>query len=192
VSNLRRNQTHGVRVRHRGVTKRISALWPWMLGGLIVVLFLLAFIYHSVSQSPAAQSQQVYSAGAGRPGQPLGVPAITPHLNLDAANPAQASLPTYTAADATAYANAHDPEGLKSLAPFAVTKVQFMTDAQADQQLNVVIGLGPSAPVCVVEVHGHFQASRAPANTNIPTFDYVNEIFDGRTGNFLASLQAPN
>jgi hypothetical protein len=132
--------------RDRGVSTRISAWAPWMLGGLIVFLFLLAFIYgnltsHSVSQSPAAQPQQVHIAGAGRSGQSLGDPAITPHLNLNAPNAAEASLPTYTVADATAYANAHRPDGMISLAPFAVTKVQFMTDAQADQQLNTVMGV---------------------------------------------------
>jgi hypothetical protein len=182
--------------RDREVTKRISALGPWMLGGLIVFLPLRAFIYgnltsHSVSQCPAAQPQQVHIAGAGPSGQSLGDPAITPHLNLNASNAAEASLPTYTVADATAYANAHRPDGMICLAPFAVTKVQFMTDAQADQQLNTVIGLDPSATVCVVEVHGRFQAALlAQTNRPLPTFEYAYEVFDGRTGNLVEALQA--
>lgn len=184
--------------RDREITKRISALGPWILGGLIVSLFPLAFMHgnltsHSVSQCPATQPQQVYSAGAGPSGQSLGDPAITPHLNLNASNAAEASLPTYTVADATTYANAHRPDGMICLAPFAVTKVKFMTDAQADQQLNTVIGLDPSAAVCVVEVHGRFQAALLAATTRpLPTFDYAYEVFDGRTGNFLESLEAPN
>jgi hypothetical protein len=91
----------------------------------------------------------------------------------------------------TAYADANPPVGMTSLAPFAVTQVQFMTDAQADQQLNTVIGLDPSALVCVVEVHGRFQARLlAATNGPVPTFDSAFEVFDGRTGNVLETAQA--
>jgi hypothetical protein len=199
VSNRQRNGTHTAPYRDRGVTHSISAPGPWILGGLVVFLLLVAFTYRSIDShftSPAGVAQppqppsQFHSAGNGLSGQPVGLPAITPHLNLNTSNAAVASLPTYTAADAIAYADANPPTGMTSLAPFAVTGVQFMTDAQADQQLQTVIGLAPTALVCVVEVHGRFQAlllGAAPAN--LPTFDLAYEVFDGRTGNFLVSAE---
>jgi hypothetical protein len=167
-----------------------------LIVGLPVCIVLVALAFATVSHVTSTPHQVFHDSGnvgesdSGRSQSTLGDPAITPHLNLNA-DAGGANLPTFTAADATAYAKANRPEGMLSLASIAVVSVQFMTDAQADQLLNTVVGLAPNALVCVVKVTGRFQALLlGAAPTNVPTFNAAYEIFDGRTGNYLESAQA--
>jgi hypothetical protein len=138
-----------------------------------------------------------------QPSSPLGVPAITPHLN--AGDP---TLPAFTADEARAYAldlqKQLDLSNNVTLMhpmwmwPITVASVQFMTTTQAEQLLGIALMLATDAPVCVVELHGGFQdriADRADAPCH---FEVLYEIFDARTGNFLtffapvSSMQLPS
>ncbi len=161
-------------------------------------------IYHPVwSHTPNRfTSAQVHAAAPQRLGGPtqrsgpVGVPAITPYLNPD--NP---ELPTFTAADASAYVLNNPPMGFQKITGESVTSVEFMTSGQANTMLNTNIMLPATKVVCVVELSGTFQLPPAPSanipGTHLPitggpqyTFSTVYEVFDGITGN-LMNIHAP-
>jgi hypothetical protein len=118
---------------------------------------------------------------------PEGVPGITPHLNLAATD---ANVPTFTAADASAYSLAHPPIGYQRGTPLTVKSVEFMTDAKADKVLDLQIGLEPTALVCLVWVTGQFRHVPAVPRSINPdlkpiTWTEAYIVYNARTGNIL-------
>jgi hypothetical protein len=140
----------------------------------------------------SGQSQQM-----PQPNGHLGLPAITPHLALNAAGrnamglSGAAGLATYTAADATSYVISNPSTRYRPTTPVlsADVTVAFMTDAAADTLLNNHIGLASTAIVCVVQIHATFNISSLGAV--IPPgkvhwhANYAYQVYDGVTGNLL-------
>jgi hypothetical protein len=172
------------------------SLLPWFVGAAVVFVLLSAFAYEHLAYwglTPEQMQATVQARyGMGVKNTTIGIPAIKPHLNLDAADPAQASLPTFTAADVTAFVLANPPSTLSNtdrLTAGDIT-VQFMTDAQAGTVLdNISIGLAATAPVCVVQIRGNFQSTfvpgRPPAGYTAPVVPFAYQVFDARNGNLL-------
>jgi hypothetical protein len=115
-----------------------------------------------------------------------GIPAITPHLNLENTDP---NVPTFTTTDASAFALANPPFVLQHTGPLSVSSAQFMTEAEADKELNIKIeqiGQAPTALVCLVWLDGNFTWHGGMAGHPVVThFSRAYMVFDARTGNIL-------
>jgi hypothetical protein len=115
--------------------------------------------------------------------EPLGVPAITPQLQLSDA--AALTTPAFTAEDALAHVASHAAFMPQSLAPATVVGAQFMTDAQFVARFGAEPGLAPNKLLCIVEVHGRFRQMSVPPGVMPSVYDVVEMVFNARTGNFL-------
>jgi hypothetical protein len=177
---------------------------PWLLVGISVLACLTAFalvlLPADPAQSPGVTSMPYANAAnlsclppsGGLPG----MPAITPHLNL-AANAAStarggiATLPTFTAADASAWVMAHLVPAYETTGTATVRSVTFLPQEQACQwpNLGLDVGLPAGTPLCVVVLAGSITAPSLQSGTasNPPvTYSYAIVGFNGVTGNLLS------
>jgi hypothetical protein len=160
---------------------------PWLPAGIAVLVGLTAFtlviLHADLAESPGvADIPHAISANSiciNHTGGFPGVPAITPYLNL-AANAASvasggiATLPTFTAGDASAWVMAHRAF---TAAPgtFTIRCVTFVPQEQACQWANVGLDLGlpAGAPLCVVVLDGTFTVTNPGEPTLTRTYSHV-------------------
>ncbi len=115
-------------------------------------------------------------------GQPLGAPSIAPRNQC---------TPSFTVQDVLDYEHAH-PFGNMRMASIGhpkVTKVLFITSAQASQRLGgESIGLADDALVCFVELDGAYRFSPPLGAGDVREHTgTMHEIFDAHTGNLIIS-----
>ena len=177
---------------------------PWLLAGIGVLVCLTAFTLASLHADPANSSEVAGHVSANVSSTPQtgfpGAPAITPHLNL-AANAAStasggtATLPTFTADDASAWATAHLLPSYQTNGTATIGSVTFVPQEQANQwpNLGLALGLPAGTPVCVVVLDGSFTQTLpsfggtppAGGTTLTRTYSYTIFGFNGVTGNLL-------
>lgn len=115
-------------------------------------------------------------------GPEFGVPSITPHNDC---------TPSFTVQDVLAFEHSH-PFGnhrMVSMGQSKVTKVLFITSAQASQRIGGEwIGLPDDALVCFVELYGTYRfLSPFPSIPDSIHTGTMHNIFDAHTGNLLVS-----
>ena len=172
---------------------------PWLLAGIGLLVCPTAFTLATLHADPAKSSQVTGMTHANSVNDSStlqsglqGIPSITPHLNL-AANAASvasgvaATLPTFTADDASAWVTANWLPAFHGTA--TIGSVTFVPQKQANQWANVGLGLGlpVGAPVCVVVLDGNITDPMRLPGVTPPTTTYSYTIlgFNGVTGNLL-------
>lgn len=107
--------------------------------------------------------------------------AITPTL------PHNGNQPTFTTADAIAYAQTHS---LRIASPVEITgsSAIFLSAAAAAEQLGTALLRPADAPICVVTLQGTFSSSHGPysgSSQRSRIAHTVTLVFDAITGNLL-------
>jgi hypothetical protein len=197
------NPRRAIRYTHQ--RKGASSLL-WLLAGIGVLACLTALTLASLHTVPANRSEVTGMSSAHQSSTPQtgiqGIPAITPHLNL-AANAAStasggtATLPTFTADDASAWVTAHVlPAHQQAYGTVTISSVTFLPYEQASQwqatggNLNLPAG----TPLCVVVLDGSFGLTSPWTHSPIPatpaTYSHAVLVFNGVTGNLLVRSHA--
>jgi hypothetical protein len=205
------NPRRAMRYTHQ--RKGASSL-PWLLVGIGVLVGLTALTLASLHTDPANSSEVSSMPSAQHSSTPQtgvqGMPAITPHLNLAAnaastASGGSATLPTFTADDASAWVMAQLLPAYQATGTVTVRSVTFLPSEQVSQLPNLGgnLGLPAGTPLCVVVLDGTFpdiQPWTGPSSLrgSAPpvTYSYAIAVFNGVTGNLLGrgvtnSLPAP-
>jgi hypothetical protein len=190
------------------LVRRLLRAFPFTIAAILVLGFGIAFAAHGVLPSgvsttsgakaipPGATIMTCTTVKGWPPGSPcdpmtMGKPVDTPGM--------PALKPHFTERDVRAYVTQH-PFGfaftMDGKTP-PVSKVQFMTGAQADTVLGDSTGAAPTATVCIVWFAGPLQSFHGPTTLHPSTpvaarvppkpeiFVGGVEVFDTTTGNFL-------
>jgi hypothetical protein len=151
----------------------------------------------SPTLTPCPSPTATNDSTAPQTGYP-GIPAITPHLNLEVnaagtASGGTATLPTFTADDASAWVMAHGLRPFKATGTMTVRSVTFLCQEQASQLQNPVTTLDQPAStlLCFVVLDGTFTHPMAQQGSNPPlTYLYAVAVFNGVTGNLVGEILA--
>jgi hypothetical protein len=177
--------------------RRGASSLPWLKAGIGVLVCVAAFTLASLHTDPAISSQVTgmpHANSANHSSAPTvpyqGATAITPHLNMAAnaastANGGTATLPAFTAADASAWvmSNKYFYEATGTL---TVESVTFLPYEQASQWLSLGFGgVLAVTPMCVVVLDGNFTDTLDSVSTQPATYSHVIDVFNAVTGNLM-------
>jgi hypothetical protein len=111
----------------------------------------------------------------------FGIPAISPRNNC---------TPSFTARDVLDYENAHPFAAMRveAVGKPAITKIWFLTSAEASQQMHgESIGIPDDALVCYVEFYRIFRKGSGPGGEPTERMGTAQQVFDAHTGNLLVA-----
>lgn len=114
---------------------------------------------------------------------PFGIPAIQPRASL-----ASSTGPHFTAADVEAYIKANRaPYTVPGTPDPTIVRIQFLPAKTVVATYGSLSGTTDTTPVCVVTLSGTFIIGMYPMGAKPTPYHQGVMIFDGYTGNLLAS-----
>jgi hypothetical protein len=114
---------------------------------------------------------------------PFGVPAIQPRASL-----ATSASAHFTAADAAAYVKANRPPNTVAGTPDpTIVSIVFVPAKSLTAKYGSLSGTTDTTPICVVTLSGTFIVDMYPMGAKPTPYRQGFMMFDGYTGNLLAS-----
>jgi hypothetical protein len=157
-----------------------SLLLLVLIGGSILLAHAQAQANASLSGHAAATRTPIFSKYSSSPG----VPAIPPHLRIDATN-----IAAFTESDVRQYVSSQQSFG--QIAPLpgttvVIVKIEFLTSQAATKLIGESTGMPASHLLCYVELSGDFSLPTGPGGgSTSATVHTIQEVFDAQTGNLL-------
>jgi hypothetical protein len=155
---------------------------------LLALLIVAGLVVSMRTFASMGNSQHISPPTPQKGSSSVGVPAITPHINLN--NP---NLPTFTVSDVTQYVLKYgSPEGpLTQGSHITFEKIVFVTSPEASVLMKgESTGLPNNALVCYVLIHGPFKATGMHLDPvfgikTAPVVPLTEIVYDARTGKML-------
>lgn len=164
--------------------------WFLLVGSLLLLVLIGGCILlvqrASTAQANASVSRQSATCVPANTtySRSRGIPAITPHLHINAANSA-----AFTESDVRQYVSCQRNFGEISPLPgtkVVVAKVEFLTSQAVAKLIHESPGDFPASHLlCYVELQGNFSIPTGPGGGTSAAVHTIQEVFDAQTGNLL-------
>lgn len=164
--------------------------WFLLLGSLLLLVLIGGCILlvqrTSAAQANASVPRQnaICVPATAQYSHARGIPAITPHLRINATNAA-----AFTASDVRQYVSCQ--KNFSFIYPLpgtkvVIAKIEFLTNQTVAKLIEESPGNFPASHLmCYVELHGDFSLPTGPGGGTGATVHTIQEVFDAQTGNLL-------